>query len=243
MKTLSIIIPTLNEEEHLSKTLSSLKKLEQNGMELIIVDGGSTDRTVSIANGYNIKVIQTQRPGRALQMNEGAKLATGEYFCFLHADTLPPNNFRQVIEATLTSEKIVMGGFVSLMQGERTRYWFSFLNYIKTYLCPMFYMPMAFFGKGLKLLFGDQMMFCRREDYFKSGGFNPKVKVMEEADLCIRMNQLGKIKMVHQLIYSSDRRVKEWGFWKANKIYFYIAFGWAFGVSNDKLSRLYTEIR
>lgn len=240
---LSIIIPTLNEEGQLVKTLNCLDALELSDTEVIVVDSGSNDGTVKVALDSNVKVVKTLKIGRSHQMHEGALAAKGEYICFLHADTIPPNNLQSLIEATLAKNSVAMGGFVSLMRGEKTRYWFSFLNYIKTYLCPMFYRPAAFFGKGLKLLFGDQVMFCRKSDYLKVGGFDINAEVMEEADLCLRMNHLGQIKMIHQLVYSSDRRVAEWGFWKANRIYFYIAFGWAFGVPNAKLARLYADIR
>lgn len=243
MKALSIIIPTLNEEAYVSKTLSYLVTLKLKDTEVIVVDAGSTDRTLDIVSKFNVKVAKTNQAGRAFQMHEGVLLSTGNHICFLHADTLPPSNLQAIIEKTLANKSVVMGGFVSLMQGEKTRYWFSFLNYIKTYLCPLFYRPLSFFGKGLKLLFGDQIMFCRRADYLRSGGFDTSIKVMEEAALCLKMNHLGQIKMIHQLVYSSDRRVSEWGFWKSNRIYFYITFGWAFGLSNTKLERLYANIR
>lgn len=240
---ISIVIPTLNEGLHLEKTLEHLKELAPGPFEIIVVDGGSTDNTIEIAQRHQVKICHAKHRGRAAQMHEGALVARGDALCFLHADTLPRPDLIALIHRTLSKRSVAMGGFVSLMSGEKNRYWFSFLNYIKTYLCPMFYRPMLFFGKGLKLLFGDQVIFCRRLDYLYTGGFDTSIEVMEEADFCLKMNKLGTIKMVHRLVYSSDRRVAEWGFWKANRIYFHIAFGWAFGVPNDKLARLYTQIR
>ncbi len=93
------------------------------------------------------------------------------------------------------------------------------------------------------MLFGDQVLFCRKEDYFKAGGFDQTMVVMEEADFCLKMSSLGKEKMLHRCVYSSDRRVREWGFWKANRIYWYIAFGWLMGVENSKMGHIYEEIR
>lgn len=243
MKALSIVIPTLNEEAYVSQTLSHLAALNLRDAEVIVVDAGSKDNTLEIVGNFSVKVVKTKQAGRAHQMHEGVLASSGRYICFLHADTLTPSNLQEIIEKTLSRKSVVMGGFVSLMQGKKTRYWFSFLNYIKTYLCPLFYRPLSFFGKGLKLLFGDQVMFCRRADYLRSGGFDTEVTVMEEAGLCLKLNRFGQIKMVHQLVYSSDRRVSEWGFWKSNRIYFYITFGWAIGLSNAKLERLYTHIR
>lgn len=240
---ISIVIPTLNEARHLDETLSFLHALEPAPFEIILVDGGSIDSTLTIARKHQVRICHATEKGRAAQMHEGALSAKGDTLCFLHADTIPSPDLVRVIERTLDNPSVALGGFVSLMSGKRTRYWFSFLNYIKTYLCPMFYRPGLFFGKGLKLLFGDQVIFCRKQDYLKAGGFDTSIQVMEEADFCLRMNKLGTIKMVHRLVRSSDRRVAEWGFWKANRIYFHIAFGWAFGVPNDKLARLYTQIR
>ncbi|MBL4753970.1 MAG: hypothetical protein JKY52_10315, partial [Flavobacteriales bacterium] len=173
----------------------------------------------------------------------GARTASGHYLCFLHADTSTPDGLAELIHHTLSNKRVVLAGFVSIMKGKRTRWVISFLNYIKTYLAPLFYRPYAFFFKGLRLLFGDQVMFCRREDYLKSGGFNSETQIMEEAELCLAMNKLGRIRQVHRLVYSSDRRVAQLGWWRAMKIYLYVAMGWAFGMSSKKLSTHYEHIR
>ena len=86
-------------------------------------------------------------------------------------------------------------------------------------------------------------MFCRKEGYLKAGGFDPKVSIMEEAGLCLKMNKLGRLRQIHRCVYSSDRRVKAWGFWKANRVYFYIAIAWAFTKHPDKLKKYYEDIR
>ena len=92
MPSLSIIIPTLNEEKCLGRTLSSLNLLKPSPMEIIVVDGGSKDETVNIAKNYDITLITSATKGRAIQMNDGAKLAKGDYLCFVHADTLVPSD-------------------------------------------------------------------------------------------------------------------------------------------------------
>lgn len=241
--SVSVIIPTLNEERTLPEVLSRLEKLSPQPDEVILVDGGSEDWTVDIAKSFNVKVLEGAGQGRATQLHYGAQRASGDYLVFLHADTLVPLDLVDCIRETLKKPEVSLGGFIAIMKGKQVRQWFTFLNYIKTYLCPLFYRPLSFFSRRLKLLFGDQVMFCRKDDYRRVGGFDTEMKVMEEADLCLKMSRLGRVKMIHRFVYSSDRRVENWGSWKANRIYWYIAFGWAFGLRNDKLAHLYTKIR
>jgi len=240
---ISVVIPTLNEEQTLTVVLSRLRVILGPGDEIIVVDGGSKDRTVEIARQFNVTVLHSDKVGRAAQLDLGARTAYGHYLCFLHADTSTPDRLSELIHHTLSKKRVVLGGFVSIMKGERTRWVISFLNYTKTYLAPLFYRPYAFFFKGLRLLFGDQVMFCRRDDYLKSGGFNPETEIMEEAEFCLAINKLGRIHQVHRLVYSSDRRVAQLGWWRAMKIYLYVAMGWVFGMSSKKLSARYEHIR
>ncbi|MGK7957423.1 MAG: glycosyltransferase, partial [Crocosphaera sp.] len=138
MATVSIIIPTLNEEACLGQTLSSLTSLEPPPNEIIIVDGGSQDDTLSIANNYDVTLMNSSVKGRAIQMNQGAKMATGDYFCFVHADTLVPVDLVTIIEKTLKNQQIACGGFISLMKGAKTTRWGTSLhNYLKTYYAPL----------------------------------------------------------------------------------------------------------
>lgn len=239
----SVIIPTLNEGETLPKVLEHLLTLSPNVDEVIVVDGGSEDGTIETARGHDCKVLISRKQSRSHQLDLGAREASGDFLIFLHADTMVPDDLVKVVGRVLGKEKNSLGAFVSVMRGERLRVWFSFLNYIKTYMCPLFYRPIPFLRGRLLLLFGDQVMFCRKLDYLKAGGFDTSMSVMEEADFCIRMSRLGRTKMIHRLVFSSDRRVAAWGFWKANRVYWYIAFGWVFRLNNRKMADLYTNIR
>ncbi|MGE5657122.1 MAG: TIGR04283 family arsenosugar biosynthesis glycosyltransferase [Actinomycetota bacterium] len=243
MSHISIIIPTLNEASNLGRTLRQLAILNPPAWEVLVVDGGSQDQTLAIAKAAGVQVLSCDRHGRSVQMNQGGKAATGEILCFLHADTWIPDDAIAVIEQTLADPTVACGGFISLMTGPQTTRWgISLHNYLKTYYAPLLFKPHLFF-KGLRLLFGDQVMFCRRADFEDCGGFNEAFPIMEDGDLCLRLVQKGRIRQVNRIVQSSDRRVARWGVWRATAIYLYIGVLWGLGVSTTYLKRFYEDIR
>jgi rSAM/selenodomain-associated transferase 2 len=243
MDRVSIVIPTLNEATCLERTLRQLSILNPPAWEVLVVDGGSQDDTVAIALTAATRVIVSSMPGRSVQMNLGAQTATGEILCFLHADTLVPDDIVTVIQNTLSDAEVAGGGFISLMAGsQHTRWGFSLHNYLKTYYAPLLFRP-HLFVKGLRLLFGDQVIFCRRTDFWECAGFDAALPIMEEADLCLKLVRCGKIKLVHRVVESSDRRVAHWGEFKATVIYLAIGLLWGFGVSAKYLKQFYEDIR
>jgi rSAM/selenodomain-associated transferase 2 len=242
MSCVSIIIPALNESSSLSSTLRHLTLLDPPALEVLVVDGGSHDQTVAIAQAAGVQVLSSPC-GRSTQMNCGAEVARGEILCFLHADTRIPEDAIAVMEQTLDDPKIAGGGFISVMAGPQTTRWgISLHNYLKTYYAPLLFRPHLFF-RGLRLLFGDQVMFCRRADFWECGGFSPALPIMEDGDLCLRLVQKGRICQVNRIVQSSDRRVAHWGAWKATAIYLYIGVLWGMGVSATYLKRFYEDIR
>jgi rSAM/selenodomain-associated transferase 2 len=244
MYQLSIIIPTLNEEACLAQTLQHLQYLSPRSYEIIVADGGSSDNTKYIASRFAVKFLETGKTGRAAQMNAGAAQATGEYLCFLHADTEVPADLVKIIGDTLQDPRISLGSFVSVMGSPTNIHYFTTaLNYSKTWLGPLLYSPYRCLFKGLRLLFGDQAMFCRNHDFRQVGGFDDDMLIMEEAYLCDSMNQLGKIVQLPQRVYTSDRRIARLGFWKAHAIYLGIFLLWTLGVSPEKLHHFYKNIR
>lgn len=240
----SIIIPVLNEARGLDRTLRHLQILEPPAHEVIVVDGGSTDDTIAIARHYPTILVTTDRAGRATQMNRGAALATGSILCFLHGDTCVPDDVTTVIETTLANPTIAGGGFISLMAGgETTRWLTSFHNSLKTHYAALLFHPYRYFRHGLRVLFGDQVIFCRREDFWHCGGFDEALPIMEDADLCLRLSRLGRIYQVNRCVRSSDRRVADWGTLKANLIYLAIGLLWGMGVSARWLKQFYDDVR
>ncbi|MBU7585188.1 MAG: TIGR04283 family arsenosugar biosynthesis glycosyltransferase [Nostoc sp. TH1S01] len=251
MSEVSIIIPTFNEASSLERTLHQLSILKPAVKEVIVVDGGSEDETVAIAKQVveslnqqlNIQILCCEQRGRAIQMNYGASAATGEILCFLHADTWIPDDAAAIIQDTLAKPSVACGGFISLMTGSRTTRWgISLHNYLKTYYAPLIFRPHLFF-KGLRLLFGDQVMFCRQRDFQECGGFNQALPIMEDGDLCLRLVNKGRIVLINRTVQSSDRRVVRWGSWKATAIYLYIGILWGIGVDANYLKQFYQEIR
>ncbi|MGV2829155.1 TIGR04283 family arsenosugar biosynthesis glycosyltransferase [Myxosarcina sp. GI1(2024)] len=241
---ISIIIPTLNEAAYLEHTLRNLSLLMPTAKEVIVVDGGSRDDTLKIARQFGSSTIVSERAGRSIQMNLGAEAARGEILCFLHADTIVPYDLVSIIEKTLADSATACGGFISIMTGTHTTRWGIVLNnYLKTYYAPLLFRPHLFLFKGLRILFGDQVIFCRRRDFWDCGGFDPNLPLLEDADLCLKLLNKGRIRLVNRLVRTSDRRVAKWGVHKAHAIYFYVGFLWGLGANATYLKQFYDDIR
>jgi len=239
----SVIIPTYNEEACIGALLDSLDELEPKPYEVIVVDGGSDDETTALVQTHKTLLIHSSKLGRAAQMHHGALEAKGDILCFLHADTFAPKNLVHIVEETLDDDRIKLAGFRSIMTGTCHQRMTTWHNRIKTYYAPFIYNPYRTVFKGLRLLFGDQLLFCRKADYLASGGFNPEMMILEEADLCIKMNRIGRIRQIKTKVYSSDRRVAKWGVIKSNIIFVVITSLWAIGVSNKRLAQFYGNVR
>jgi len=229
----------------LPETLANLAGLQPQPLEVIVCDAGSTDRTVQIAKAAGVRVLDNLPKGRAGQMNAGAQAARGDQFCFLHADTVLPEDFVTLTSDVLRDEKTALAGFISIMRGERgVRQVTSAHNFFKTWYAPLLFRPLSFF-RGCRLLFGDQVMICRRADFEAVGGFDAAQTIMEEADLCLRMVRAGRgrVQQVNRKVWSSDRRVAEWGFWRANWTYLRVGMMWGLGVKPERLMKHYEDVR
>ena len=237
----SIVIPMLNEERILPALIAHLANLDPAPLEVLAVDGGSADRSLQLAEAAGWRVVQTEA-GRGRQINAGVEAARGEYVVVLHADTVPPADMISVIDETLSDPAIALAGFTPILRGpDKTRWGTTAHNWAKTWYAPLLFRP-HLFVKGCRLLFGDHAMFFRAAQFLECGGCDPQAKVMEEADLCIRMTRFGRVKLVPRMIETSDRRVAEWGALKANWIYLKVGFLWGFG-ARKRLERYYPDVR
>jgi rSAM/selenodomain-associated transferase 2 len=223
-KGISVIIPALNEEATIKACLESAQRL--NPLEIIVIDGGSTDRTREVAQDAGAIVVKSPK-GRGIQMNEGASIAKGEILLFLHADTLMPEARISLLAEDL---KGYAGGFFKLKFND---------NSLSTRLVELFANVRA---RMLSLPYGDQAIFIKRDVFEKVGGFK-EYPFLEDLDMAMRIRRLGKLKYIPYGIIASSRRIKK-GFPFSpilvslrNAL---IALLFVLGVRPSKLIKLYT---
>lgn len=187
--TVSVIIPTLNEEQVLGATLDVLKRLPAR-TETIVADGGSSDRTVAIARGRGCRIVFAER-GRGNQLHAGAGAAHGNVLWFLHADTHPPPEAVEWIAGALNDPQVAGGHFRVKFDGARLA--------ARCFTC--IYACAQRFG----LCYGDSAYFIRREAYERAGGFRP-LPIFEDLDLRRRVLRLGRFVRVRGTVTTSARR-------------------------------------
>ena len=239
--SVTLVIPALDEERALPVLVERLARLDPAPAEILLVDGGSTDATTTLAQQAGWRVLRCEK-GRARQINSGVSAARGALVCVLHADTLPPSDMVEVIERTMADNRVALASFTPLIRGpEKTRWGTTFHNWIKTWYAPLVTRP-HLFVRGVRLLFGDHAMFFRRADFLVLGGCTPGDAVMEEADLCVKFARLGRIRMVPRFVETSDRRIAAWGALKSNWIYFKVGILWAVGL-RGRMAENYPDIR
>jgi rSAM/selenodomain-associated transferase 2 len=228
---ISVIIPTLNEEKTLGQTLSSLPATEIP--EVIIVDGGSTDRTISIAEAFCAKAsnarIVTAPTGRARQMNEGAKISRGDVLLFLHADTLLPTEATRMIEAALTDPT---------MAGGRFDVAFDSRSALGTIISTL----MNWRSRLSGIATGDHALFIRRHVFEQLGGF-ADIPLMEDIEFSRRLKRIGRTAALHQKVTTSFRRWKRRGPLRTIILMWTLRFLYWIGVSPHRLKDFYTAVR
>ncbi len=225
---ISIIVPTLNEEKTLPETLQNIAGSAPH-CEVIVVDGGSTDRTREAAQAFSgLPVIWLETAkGRGTQMNAGAARAAGEVLLFLHADTHLPPQAEALIEAALCDPRI-LGGYFRIAFVPRA---------------PLadFYTWCYNLRSHFRLFYGDAALFVRREVFEHLGGYQAAL-LMEDVELILRLRRAGKLAYVKAVVRSSSRRFPStWAGVKMLAVWFWLHVLMACGVSQEKLARLYPK--
>ena len=221
---ISIIIPTRNEADSIGRLLPELQAV--HGVELLVVDGGSTDNTVDIAKSLGAQVLSSP-PGRAEQMNTGAEAAHGNILLFLHCDTKLAPGFIEQVEATLNQPEISAGAFQLSIDG-------------KGFGLRVIEWLVNFRSKILQMPYGDQGIFVTTDMFFSVGTF-PRQPIMEDFELMRRLRERGKIKILPLHATTSARRWKKLGIMRTTVINQAIILGYLLGVNPEKLAGWYRK--
>ena len=222
----AVVIPTYNEGAFLGRTLESLSRDRAN-IEVVVVDGQSSDTTADVATRYGAKVLSVKR-GRGSQLHAGARATSAPVLWFLHADTTVPAGSIALVLKSLQSPDVAGGNFCVRFDGS------SRGARQLTSIYPKL--------RRLGLCYGDSGIFVRRAVYDRSGGFQP-YPIFEDIDLVRRIKRLGAFVQLESTLVTSSRRfegrsfTKMFAHWSALQVLYWM------GVSPFRLSRWYAPVR
>jgi len=221
MPSLSIIIPALNEAANIRDTLTALAPLRGRGVEVVMVDGGSTDGTCELAASLCDRVVESAA-GRASQMNAGCEYSQGEVLLFLHADTRLPDN----------ADSLILDGLV-----KSGRQWGRFdVNITGTH--PMLKIVAWFMNHRSRLTgiaTGDQAIFVTRAA-FEAAGRYANIRLMEDIALCKTLKRTaGPPLCLRQRVTTSGRRWEKHGVWRTIWLMWTLRARYALGAHPDQL--------
>ncbi|MDA2923784.1 TIGR04283 family arsenosugar biosynthesis glycosyltransferase [Acidobacteria bacterium AH-259-L09] len=219
---ISVIIPALNEAEAIGLALGSIQNCM--GVERIVADGGSVDKTVEVARSFGAKVVHSPR-GRARQMNAGAKAAKGGLLVFLHADTRLPEGFDNHIRGIMNQSNAIAGAFELQIDApspglriiEKVANWRS---------------------RRLQLPYGDQAIFLRADLFREIGGF-PDLPIMEDFEFVRRLRSQGRVVIAPAAALTSARRWQKLGTLQTTLTNQAVVLAFCLGVDPSRLARWY----
>lgn len=221
---ISIIIPVYNEEARLPALLKHLETSSSGYIsEIIVVDGGSTDKTARIAQSkINVKYVNSER-GRAVQMNTGAKNAGSNIFYFLHADSFPPLNFDALIV-----EEIENGNKAGCfqMKFDKDHWWLNLMGWFTRF-------------NHISCRGGDQSLFVEKELFNKTKGFDESYRVYEDNDFIKRLYQNGDFTVIKSWVITSARLYERMGVWQTQLLFAQIYWKRRWGATAEELYNHY----
>lgn len=197
---LSVIIPTLNEEKALPKTLDALFE-QTTDEEIIVVDGGSSDDTQNICAGFPLIKFINSKKGRAAQMNTGARFASGDILLFLHADTLLPEHALSSINTIMNERRHKAGGFKHSFGNEDWR--LKFISFLDNRRCLK-----------TRIIYGDQAMFIKRDLFNQLNGF-PDIDILEDVLFCEELVKHTTPIIIDSFVNTDPRKFVKMGIWRS----------------------------
>lgn len=218
---ISVIIPAINEASCIEQTLASVV-VQPMPWEIIVVDGGSTDDTIERA--ASLATVLSADPGRARQMNRGAREASGDVFLFLHADTLLPDDALDIIRATLADLEAEAGVF--RLQFDVETPLLRFYSF-----CTRFALP--------RICFGDRGLFVRRSAFESLGGF-PSISIFEDLEMVRLLHDRGGFRFLPQAVTTAARRFETYGPFRQQLRNSYLWLRYLFGTDPERIAHLYS---
>ena len=191
----SVIIPVLNEANQIASTIAAARReYGPDEVEIVVVDGGSSDGTCDLILG-DVVLVRGRR-GRAVQLNAGANAATGEVFVFCHADTLLPDGWKEAVQDAVSDPSVSGGAFQCTTLPES----FFLMKFFNRINAPTLWQFMT----------GEMGQFMRREIFYKVGGF-PEIALMEDIEMSRRLKNAGRLVRPTERVITSARRFEERG--------------------------------
>jgi rSAM/selenodomain-associated transferase 2 len=221
---ISIVIPTYNEAAIIATTLACLRQLEPD--ELIVADGGSKDCTAEIAAGQ-AKVLNLGSC-RAEQMNAGARESSGEILIFLHADVRLGAGALKAVRRAMRNPSVVGGNFDARYEGGT--------------LAARAFTRINRSRRRLGIFYGDTGIFCRRTVFESLGGYKPW-PILEDYDFARRLRRAGRLALLDEPIWISDRRWSHAGLLRTMWIWVWIQGLYVGGTPPTRLARYYPPVR
>ena len=200
-RRISIIIPSFNEADEIGHAVASA--LQGRGVEVLVVDGASTDGTIEVARREGARVLQAER-GRASQMNAGAQAARGDVLLFLHADTRLPSGFEEPVRASMAGRQVVAGAFRLVIDAPSAA-----LRLIAA--------GANWRARRLQMPYGDQAIFLSSELFRSLGGY-ADLPFMEDFEFVRRLRRHGRIELLAEAVRTSPRRWRQVGTWRTTLI-------------------------